>query len=641
MMVTRALIAVNRDAEKLNSAFSDVIRDLVRHVFVNPNKDAQISAIRVLLRQFDRPCSKSNISGEREAAIVEPFDLNRAFARVCSLFRGRDDKSIFQLRTILEPPERHQLRYRSAYALYQTMLDLVSSPESFPLFKLPGYECSGVDWIYEDMEIRHLSLTGKGVITSNSFFILPVYYGSLPICVLILPSIRSFTRPATNSDVYQSIFLNLHDQIRLLFTHDFLKNRILSPFLARALDGLMLKPDCTEEGAKIQPVGPVSDVVELSLNVIRKRLDGATSWNAEFEPNHVLLGGVLGKPWKSWLLTIPSIPIKELDRTKSENRILIDLFREEAKRALMDHELRLSYWFEQGGFFEDSDDGGHDYWLCKKRLRHMFLIAGYPSIPVISAIPDDRWLSGVVNWLNELQKSESPAVCGYFARSHKHFLFEWMTCQFQLLITAKNNCPNASKGCDTNGDDGNCSRQEVFRNLKVVFCKSFANKGERVRFGLRRLLCLLDAACGRDIRVSLATPECPDFSREGSYYRPIESKYFSKNDPSMHLAEFVYALRCLGVDSGSPTGILQGVQVTLSKVTGGVQCNIVVSVVLELSEEMGGSQCDRARLAFEKVKVFATQTNIFGSKQFTFSFSVKVKDLGVNNYQGIEFKPTK
>jgi hypothetical protein len=517
-MDCRALVSIDPLARRLNTAFHDVVHHLAKSIFFKGGLQAAKS-VRDLIHLFDKDHrdgqKQDAICGYRELAIMEPFDANRAFARVASMFAEKSDAHINPVKTILEIPERDQLRYRSAYGLYHAMLDRVSSPEVFPLTYVPDYDHSKVDLLYEEMEFAFLELK-KG--RTESFFIVPVYYGSLPLFALVLAFPHRFPRASTDAQVFEATLRNLHRQIKLLFTPDFLRTQLLSPFIARAFDAVheyfTIKGDdrktefCQRYGAAGKTPDGEEGVFERYLNVIRFHLDGQTPWSAPFAPDN--LGGALGKPWKSWLVTIPSTPIKELEATKAENKQLLRLFDDEAKRALLNHALRISFWFQEGSFFGADC---HDEWnqpFHLDLLEKMYNIAGLRPGDSLSTSP--------------MGSAGRKVKHGYFAASTGHYLLVWTDFQIKRLSDIKITPVN---------------KQRIFRQLKVVFCKTFENTGSEVRFGLQRLHALLEAAVGADspkLQPKVCTPANSWIEREA------EAKFIIGNDPTHALADFTHSL---------------------------------------------------------------------------------------------------
>lgn len=660
-MDTVALVPRDPIAAVLNEAWFGTLYSLVKQQFIWPCQTELCQLLSIFdevenndgRKKVDRP-------GDREASIVMPFDFVRAFARAFSLFSNVKDEEIRKHDFILEQPNEFQERFPTGYGHFHTLLARISSSQAFPLSWAYDYNKCKVDKLYDKLETPNLCFTETceaGTIAapvasqSPAFFIVPIFFGSLPLFCLVLKFPPRFKVGSTDASVYSAIFENLYRQIRLVWDRTFFQREVLRPFLATALDGLhrffnypltgvsiekeapdgsgtcsaCRCPKCTAEGVSAHSS---CGVIEYYLELIRQHLDGSASWDADFENDHTKLGGALGKPWKSWLLTIPSVPIKELDASKEENRILVAAFREEAQLAMQDHERRLSYWFEQGHFFEEADDGGHEYWMCSRhvaRLRRMFGIAGFTFESPPNAA-DEAWLATAINILRRLEAGGPHLTgAGYFARSKRNFLFEWMTKQFDLLLKAKESCLHKAN-CNPDFDDvPNCARNEVFQNLKAVFCKSLANHGEKVRFGIRRLFCLLEAATNNADLVQPGT-EDRSYALWKEQWKALDSTFWSAEDPSMNLAEFV----CAVADMRS----LKSVEVTISDASNPIE--IKVALNSPLNEKMGGSECDRLRIAFSNVAKLSASISKspFGVGAFTFSFLVSVKK------QQLQFTPT-
>lgn len=604
-MVCHALVPRDPIGKALNTEYFAVLRQTPKRLFVEEEGKKPFGHLRKLLAAFDEvdptvERKASQMYGDREVTVVLPFDPQRCFARALSLFPTLDDQKISAYDFILEDPNNFQLRFPTGYGHFQTLLSRVSSQQAFPLSWAYNYERSKVDEEYDKLETPNLCFREKATETSHwrgpesttkpAFFLLPVYWGSLPLFVLVLKFPPRFPIESTDAQVYQSTLQNLHRQIKLIFTESFLTNDIISPFLSRCLDALhqLFNPphkhaqegisrpgdceycgcvQCNTEGISTH-LGTGSagacERIEFYLNLIRERLDGRKRWDAEFEENHIALGGVLGGRWKSWLLTIPSIPIKQLESTKTENRVLIRLFREEAKRALLNHELRISYWFQEGGFF---DGQAHEQWredVHPGLLRQMFTLAGVPN----GRAPE--------NQIDDL------AYSGYFTRSETHYLMAWTQGVLRVLFN-----PGSTPE----------QKQSTFEDLKATFCKTWENKGEGMRFSWRRLWVHLDAAKASDgVPITprlIIAPELHHHTWHKHNNGP-DSRYFCHQDPTHVLGEMCNALAAMDALS-SVKILLSGWTTVAAKATATGTGTLTFFLKHALRKEIGGANCMRLR----------------------------------------------
>lgn len=446
-MLCHVLAARAPEAPGVNDAYFRVVRLMVRRLFVE-NDEKSFSSVRELLRLYDEDAAwliKNGVSGSREALIVLPFDTHTNFARVVSLFPNAPDTEISKHDLIVESPKEIQVRFPTAYGVFHTFEDKVSSPQGFPLHWAQDYEHAPVDKAFGKLES---ALLRDNTFFAPSYFLLPVYFGSLPLFALALKFPTVFDPQSTDFQVYLATLTNLHGEIKTALTDEFIERGLLRPWTAAALDVLAQNPESN---------GDQPPCLERRLDMLEQMLFGdqfaetpkknmtrdlivrdcpGVFWIADV----ARVGGVLGKDWKSWILTIPSFPIKRLRSVEAENRRLWNMWHKERENILRDDELRLSYWFEQGDFFANGEKGGHDEWLNEvhlPRLHHMFEIAGLTSTSMGSTA-DATWLSSAMAALEALvpisEKHSATSDGVYFGYSKRHFLFTWMVRQLRSLV---------------------------------------------------------------------------------------------------------------------------------------------------------------------------------------------------------------
>jgi hypothetical protein len=440
-----------------------------------------------------------------------------------------------------------------------------------------------------------------GSTPAPSYFLLPVYFGSLPLFTLVLKFPSLFEPENTDFQVYFSTLANLHAEIKVALTDDLIRVGVLRQWITSALD--VLSGQRTPGNEEVFSLEDRLDILEKKLFGVKVEPANMSSVACEADgamfddTQHI--GGVLGKNWKSWLLSIPSFSIKKLRSVQVENTRLWKLWIQEKELVRHSVEFRLAYWFEEARFFEKADNNdGHEYWLCGlhlSRLHSMFVIAGLQPEEKTSD-NDDKWLQ------KGLEKFNSQ--CIYFCSSHNHFLFKWMVQQLRLIPKAKNP--------ETCCDAGNCGRhKDVFVNLKAVFCKTLANKGEGVRFGMHRLCCLLDAACGEKEFVKF-NGQNERFTFAAPKYKCFEAKFYSREDPSLPFAEFVSALSSLGA--------IKKINVCFTDFDNPI--TIMIDLKYKFVSDSGGADMEWPWGTFDKVKMFSTATSVFNVDSLSFSFRV-------------------
>ena len=548
-MECHALVPREARARCMNYAYFEVVRNIVRRLFVEDASLGRITNLRSLLALYDEPKEWKNatkFSGSREALIVLPFDPHTHFARAIGLFPEAPDGVISAIDLIVEVPKDWQVRFPTAYGIFHTFEDRVSSPQGFPLDWASDYEHAPIDEAFNGLEavllglrepgptgkkIEFLDECGKQDKRDPSYFLLPIYFGSLPLFALALKFPILFAPESTDYQVYFSAITNLHAEIKVALTDECIQSELLSPWIAATLDALVIHDTRGEEASYISEA---CDVITSRLDELEERLFGTiveveTCQRPFSVAGNRRIGGVLGKDWKSWVLGVPSFSIRYMRSVEAENTRLWKLWQGEKERALLDHELRISYWFEKAKFFESSI-GAHDSW---KQMPHQERLAALKSI------------AGIEKFLPSALK-KSP----YFARSSESYLLAWVGRELNKLDTAanKDDC-NHKETCQ---GDPCCGL--AFLNLKAVFCKTLGNKGKRVRFSVRRLRSLIEAALGTSINLEIAEPEGLN-SYDYSFCNTYESTFHHVDDPSVGIADFVHLLTTIKVNKGTISAV--------------------------------------------------------------------------------------
>ncbi len=505
------LLRLDKSANAVNDAWADTIRDAIRKLFLT--RDPSYDRIRLLLEFFDEKRQQGKREAHREAAVIMPFDPIATFGKMTSLTADGNDEEIFQHTLMLELPNPAQHRFPTAYGLFHTLLDLVSSPQAFAVDWAPNYQRSPVDVQFEKLETKLLGTAQMQKWKNREFSIIPIYFGSVPLFCLVLKFPESFPKDSSSAEVYRSILANLHDQVRVTFDDDFIRNNILSPFINKVM------------AAEIQkwPEKNLEHLETLLFGVVPAGGDRGT-WRGR-------AGGATNKNWKSWVMTIPSQPIRELPGVQAENTRLWNLWLEEKHRVLMDDERRISHWFEAGRFFEQQGEAdGHDYWSCQvhwSRFTAMFRQVGVPIPNTVRNQPAELQRA-----LRDLEKSN------YFSRSRGSYLMKYLLRQISELA-AISDCPFTPDCSPPPGQRGTCPRHyRVFLDLKAMFCRSRENKGEHMRFSIRRLLATVDAA----VEDRCEVPDLDEVNLEPWINADLEGKYWSDFDPTKTIGKLVNQL---------------------------------------------------------------------------------------------------
>lgn len=622
-------VLVPRDpvAMVLNAAYFDTINEALDDPGQDIVSTEQTEQLERLLAMFDEPNwarsdEQDAVKGCRMIVTVLPFDPHHTFARFRPMFAALP-RRVSSVEQLAELPVLAQRRFPSAYGIFQTMLARSSSPQAFTLDWATDYNYSDADTALKSLEeeatgiakLKETQLLKPGD-PPPSFFMLPVYFGSLPLFTLAVKFPAMFDPATTGFDVFYSTISNLHDSIAIRLSDQFVRQRIVRQWIESSLSR-----DGWRQPEK-PPLNPADKLALMERYLFGQKADtpangshtaddayafGGISWN----------GGVLGKPWKSWLLGLPSFPVNRMASAQAQNVRLWQIWQEERRVAQLDAALRISLWFEEGKFFEDDplESTGHEDWLCRlhlDRLHQMFSSAGIHCEPMASKT-DDAWLEVALRQL----RPPSREAQRYFGRSTaSHFLFDWMAQQLEALMLTKGDCDYRAT-CAAPKNHAECTRNRgPYQALKEVFCKGLANKGEAMRFTSHRLYWLLRAARRGPILVNGDDQQLPDklltFPSDGR-------RFWSADDPSHALAELVAVL--------SGQKLVDRVALNHTDGTSPRTFSITVKLVRELVESIGGNACDAAGVSLKRYQMLSSGAcswpqSLYGQMELQFRMEV-------------------
>lgn len=541
-MDCHVLVARDPDAGILNEAFFQVIGNVIQDSVVKqeaPNAER----IRTMLSLFDDPSVKKAMRGSREAMVILPFDPCMAFTRIVPLSKIKSE--ICEHSLLIEHPSRAQTHYPSANAVFQTCLARSSSAQAFATGWAPDYQLTAVDCAIEELELRVLGLNSSDRRMMKrgrwgdekeypSYFMLPIYFGSLPLFCLALKFPKPFEPATTAFDVFYSSLRSLHDGIMVMLTDEVIGTRILRPWLELILQSSFQADRCR---------GMTSGTVDEKLARVEEYMFGSA-----LKRN----GGVVGKPWKSWILGLPSYPINMMASVQAQNNRLWNIWKNERRIAEMNPSLRISHWFQEAHFFaalDGGDDGPHDKWRPDVHLTRLELLRNIVDI------------------------TDKKNASRYFGKAiTQHYLFEWMKDKIAIL-----------QGPDESFKGG------AFDELKAVFCKTLGNKGGGIRFSLLRFCCILEAAAPNKVTRPQEMMKC--LKNAG-----LDSAYHD-NDPSMLMGDFLEAVH-----------ELEDEHETVSVSVNNNSVDVTISVTIVLQGNAGGTKCDRFISAFHNLSEVATIT---------------------------------
>ena len=622
-MDCHVLVARDPLADILNRSYFQVVENLIQHEKLPIKSGSEKpSPISSLITLFDEELkSQKKITGSREAIVLLPFDPNLTFARVVPLFSFPQNNNIAKYSLLLEKPSRDQLDYPSAYGAFETVLGRSSSMQSLPLIWASDYEATEVDKAFFELEMPTLGLKLNGVWpgekTPPSYFMLPIYFGSLPLLALALKFPSKFNPRTTGFEVFFSTLSNLHNIITVSLTDYVIRMHIVRPWI----EGVLSNPK--QWPKKCDNISLTEKLDILETYIFGKRLTRNISNNRQcYHCGHdQRIGGVLGMEWKSWVLGLPTYPINKLASVEAMNTRLWNIWQQEKELAARDVDLRISRWFEEGRFFSDK---AHDNWVCSihfRCLREMFTII----------IDRDEGDSERFDWdtITRFSKNDLGDEW-YFCGVNDHWLMAWLRKQLGILQppTNTNRCKKE------NNDQCGCSpHSNIFKDLKAVFCRGFGNTGVHIRFGLRRLRCHMEAACselGLD-RLELhynsekTSSVAWDDNTEGW---GCESKFWIKDDPTHCVANFVNALAKL-TNGGSDTSkrvekVILNAEVKRSQ----MDVSVVIKLKKALRLDCGGKECENVKRAFEGIpkNVLRIPSTWSSTKEYSLKFDVSDYD---------------
>lgn len=452
--------ALSREAQRRNDAFHAAVRALVHNVFVSKDESRRYWKLRKLVSTF----------GRGEIAIILPFDPLRAFARMERLWRIKppsDAATPEERQTIeaaeacercdivLELPNHVQRRFPTAYGLYNSLLGQVSSPMAFTLEQAAGYQTDVIDEAFDHLEKCLLEPPsapdddGDAVPPQyGGFFVIPFYFGSLPLFALLLETPVQFPVDATDAQVYHAIARNLDRQLHVAIHDKDIQSRVVAPFIAKLL----------------------GNTVPSQLQREKELL--GTAWE------EALMG--TGKRWKSWIWALPATPIAELESMRVVyNRLAQQLFDQELKRAQERMPEQIAIWFHSERFFSGKS---HDRFENKREVtledRRVHLEGLLRDIGLHSPSPSSDVVAYATAAHDALLGSPYFATATAVDNSWRGFLAH----ELQPLIIAAYQTPGESN------EKSLKSAERAFALLKIAFCRAEGNEAPRFRWGFARIL---------------------------------------------------------------------------------------------------------------------------------------------------------
>jgi len=395
----------SRIAESMNSAYYTIVAGFVNQLFAD-------ELIRSEMGKF----------ATKAVAVVLPFDRRKVFARYLSITTN-----------VVAPDALMEVQgigagkagLATARGLYMTLLAQVSSSMVIPFARLEDHpQLTNNDRDLDKAEQEFFAATRQGVAEAAGYFVVPVYFASLPLFCVVLSFPSWLVGKDVNRQQDVGLLADLHTKLRQEVERLF-ESKVLIPFIQSALPEL-------EANGTLDSCAAIKEIRE------------AISCNQE-------------RPWKSWLLTIPSIPIRELRNVQGQQNQLDEMLRRAEESALSDVMVRIANWFRDGRFFEWDGRNTDPHEKCTD--VHLGRLS--------------RMLADIkCGTVDEIE------MCWHFGhpRSIGREL-QWLAAQLREIAQKK---PGEESGGATN----------AFRNLKSVFNRVPQGREWRFRFSSRRIATL-------------------------------------------------------------------------------------------------------------------------------------------------------
>lgn len=419
-MVANLLSRPSTIAMDINAVYHDVVASFAAEVF---SKDSLKEAM--------------GLFGTRAVAVIQPFDGHHTFARYISIVDSAtapSDTIPGDTMMYVAKPSNIQERFPTAYGLYMTLLNEVSSGTVIPLHELDDLNKVDIDDRFGEQEklfFQQADPTRNGRNTeyspnkdadgAESFFVIPFYFADLPLFCLIAEFSQRLPVRTTDQGVYTSVIQNVARLVRQELRLSF-ECGLFIPFFDRAITELVTNHKCSGGQA---------------VEMLRKLTKQAQS-----------------KKWKSWLLTIPSRRIAELAIVHEERRELATIVGRAERAALSNIHVRIADWFRAEKFFVGGEPPDPEAHVKFVEDKHM---------PCLKGLLNRAGVNEPMELVTSAYFGDPQAVRAEL---------QWLATQCNTLWK-----PNRQ-------------RDSAYADLKSVFCRDRANKGERFRFGSRRLCTL-------------------------------------------------------------------------------------------------------------------------------------------------------
>lgn len=296
-----------------------------------------------------------------------------------------------------------------------------------------------------DAETQQIAINEvKGAVDQQrDFFILPVFYGTLPLFCLIF----NFSEIPTNiirQETYDLMLTSIRSLVKSKLTEAKLKS-FLVRFASEAINTFVtMKADTDDAFAKN------SQTRKMTSDETRKVLEKYFKM-------------VLNKPWYSWADMVPTKRVIESLVAQEENDVLGKVWNDALKAAFADPFLKCFIWLKNVHFFEDDpalgNGNGHARTinLHVDRVNELLTNIHLDKDSLAGLVTDDAdWMNNdalkVFTWADKGDVRKDPHV-------------EWL---FKMLnsIKSKHDCDLCSLASSTD-----CNKKGLFSQQDVDFNK--------------------------------------------------------------------------------------------------------------------------------------------------------------------------
>ena len=266
-------------------------------------------------------------------------------------------------------------------------------------------------------------------IKDNTFFCVPIYYGTLPLLYFLFKPKNTDILTARR-ELIEEIARNLEKAIKFHISED---------LLASIFSGLLKS---------------LHTPVDTNGEELKKKIK-------------VLLNNAQSKPWKNGSHFFPEINIGETADAKKEDEKLDKIVKEQVEELLRGARWIISKWFQKQHFFEgDGHDSLHD-----------------SHIPILKNVKISEKSGNLVFLYSE--QGESQTIYEVSNDDKLNYpIVKW----FKESILGVKNVNTVNSLDEEDKQSWDCT----FQKLKAFFCRDEANRGDLFRYSIYEIYALCD-----------------------------------------------------------------------------------------------------------------------------------------------------